>query len=577
MAKRHSSEFRLCRALLCNSFKRNKLNSLIKQTDQGYISYFNYQVGRSDFQKFRLGNRLVSTKRTLQRFRLEAVDQAVSFIYSPSNVSFLSWGSKLVIIDGVTKPFPLVNRKRSMIHIYEDYVKLKNDNNSVVNRELIKPLTKTSFLRVCRSITHQGTELRRAVDYVTGFLVNDNFDLIRRMIDDLIPSTEDRNKLHEEMEIARRYLKYGFDESLMKSTESTSCPIHNISFGLVVSLPSSGLQSNSPSCTGCKNLFSFFDKLAASFSELEISEQSAFSALENCLLKSRLFLGHRLRVTNQQIAMKQIIHEMKMNCKQLGFSETALIVVDFKMKLDPTYWREKTVDHYGKRGMSWHGALIQFYTMNPPDDDNNQSEEPVLSKFYLDQICGNDSKQDKFAVVSLLESILIAIKRQHPHIKKIILQSDNAGCYQNVSHFYMIPYLSYVHGIEIVRFIHSETQDGKSVLDAHFARSMQAIYAWCKEGNNCLTPTQAVEALKSYGGLFNSTVELINHDRTRLMELERHFNVLEKELRKRISRTNDVFFSYGKSVTSNPVYQLGGPDSYRVIPDFKITAFEYSG
>lgn len=37
----------------------------------------------------------------------------------------------------------------------------------------------------------------------------------------------------------------------------------------------------------------------------------------------------------------------------------------------------------------------------------------------------------------------------------------------------MLPLLSQAHGIEIVRFIHTETQDGKSVLDAHFARSMQ--------------------------------------------------------------------------------------------------------
>ena len=40
----------------------------------------------------------------------------------------------------------------------------------------------------------------------------------------------------------------------------------------------------------------------------------------------------------------------------------------------------------------------------------------------------------------------------------------------------MLPVLSMAYGIEITRFIHTETQDGKSVLDAHFARAMQVIY-----------------------------------------------------------------------------------------------------
>lgn len=210
------------------------------------------------------------------------------------------------------------------------------------------------------------------------------------------------------------------------------------------------------------NIFSFFffQNLSSIFSETA-ADRSVSIALQNCLLKAKLFMGHRVRVVNQQRAIKAL-YEMKIHCIEKGFSEIALIIIDFKMKLDPIYWREKTVDHYGKRGMSWHGALIQYYTM--------VEGVPTLSKFYLDQICENDNKQDKFAVISLVEAILLELKRHHPQIRKVIFQSDNAGCYQNSMHLYLFPYLSYIHGIQIDRFVHTETQDGKSLLDAHFAR-----------------------------------------------------------------------------------------------------------
>ncbi len=130
--------------------------------------------------------------------------------------------------------------------------------------------------------------------------------------------------------------------------------------------------------------------------------------------------------------------------------------------------------------MSWHGSMVQYYTM----ENFEETSAPFLNKLYLDHIVDNENKQDKLAVISILEAVILAIRKHLPNIDQIILQSDNAGCYQNTMLMLLIPYLSYAHGIEISRIIHTETQDGKSVLDAHFARSMQRIIiSWCKEGN----------------------------------------------------------------------------------------------
>jgi hypothetical protein len=129
--------------------------------------------------------------------------------------------------------------------------------------------------------------------------------------------------------------------------------------------------------------------------------------------------------------------------------------------------------------MRWHGSMVQYYTIENFED----TSAPFLNELYLDHIVDNENKQDKLAVISILEAVILAIRKHLPNIDQKILQSDNAGCYQNTMLMLLIPYLSYAHGIEISRIIHTETQDGKSVLDAHFARSMQRIISWCKEGN----------------------------------------------------------------------------------------------
>jgi hypothetical protein len=69
-----------------------------------------------------------------------------------------------------------------------------------------------------------------------------------------------------------------------------------------------------------------------------------------------------------------------------------------------------------------------------------------------------------------------------PNIEKVPFQTNNAGCYQNTMLILLLPCLSYAHGKEVSPPYPHKTQDGKSVLDAHLAPSMQLITSWCKEG-----------------------------------------------------------------------------------------------
>jgi hypothetical protein len=105
------------------------------------------------------------------------------------------------------------------------------------------------------------------------------------------------------------------------------------------------------------------------------------------------------------------------------------------------------------------------------------TSKPMLKKSAL---INYENKQKIFAVLSIVEAIILEIKKKMPSIEKISFQSDNAGCYQNTMLFIMcfLLFLSYAHGIEKSRLFHTENQEEKSSLNAHFARSMQLITSY---------------------------------------------------------------------------------------------------
>jgi hypothetical protein len=110
-------------------------------------------------------------------------------------------------------------------------------------------------------------------------------------------------------------------------------------------------------CHGCKLLHYFFHQLNNVILSSPQDHDSAITALRGAQEKDILFMGHRLRVVNQRVAIEKTLDSMRQNFLH-GITE-CVITSDYKMKLDSIYYREKTVDHYGKRGMSWHGAILQ--------------------------------------------------------------------------------------------------------------------------------------------------------------------------------------------------------------------------
>jgi hypothetical protein len=122
-------------------------------------------------------------------------------------------------------------------------------------------------------------------------------------------------------------------------------------------------------------------------------------------------------------------------------AKNLFVLVDFKMNWEAMYQREKTTDHFGKRGISWHGCRIEFYLWNK---DLRSAESHVIK---VDQIISGANKQDGPTVLGLLEALQAYCSVEFPEAEITYLQSDNASSYQSKTLVLGIPLLNDVSDV----------------------------------------------------------------------------------------------------------------------------------
>jgi hypothetical protein len=103
----------------------------------------------------------------------------------------------------------------------------------------------------------------------------------------------------------------------------------------------------------------------------------------------------------------------------------------------------------------------------------------VRCSAYVDQIMDGDNKQDAVATASMVEAVIELISKdsRFRDVSQAIIQSDNAKCYQSNEFRVLLMLInsSMNNCIKIRRHIFSETQDGKSLLDAHFGCCQKVV------------------------------------------------------------------------------------------------------
>ena len=554
-SRKRTIERRVIRAILYDSFMRHELKQM--KDDYGFkIGHGQPLVqARTDGQLLRTGQKLKLKKITRQYKSDYTIHKCVDFILCDSNVSSVSWGSKTVLSQSMGEvTLPKLTRKSDIMNMYLEYKQVIEDDNDC--------LRSTSFYSICNVLTSNDEAMLSSIDYVSGLLVNETCETLQDIVDKLIPN-EHQSKCTKYISAAKNFMKNQFKDQVMKQDD---CCFHGLDYALsrnmvlrentndnackfpffVCNYLQSLIKTSHTNCNENENDGGMNDTTSTnSQTSMRIIEEAedAMNVIDDISEKFRLFMAHQARCQCQSVAMSMIENGIKQACvESKGNVVKALIIMDFKMKYEMKSTRETTVEHFGKRGIGWHGFAIIFYLL---DTDGL----PYRNIVYIDQILNDDNKQDALTVVGLLEIAISTIILELPFIKEAILTSDNATCYQNHLVTLMIGVFNtkYHKQFFISSFHHSETQDGKSLLDAHFATSNRHLLTFMKTWrNNRVTRINTARGLShalSFNlGLKNSIIQLIEIDRNKLDKLKTLFSKLITQCGVYYSRVNSIEF-----------------------------------
>lgn len=178
-----------------------------------------------------------------------------------------------------------------------------------------------------------------------------------------------------------------------------------------------------------------------------------------------LYYGHQNRFHIQEKIIFQLFRVLRIDMITAG----AIALLEYKMKFEPIRYREKTTECFGKKVTSWHGAAIFYHgSLRSPGYDESVTDTFDIQKMFLDHVVRNNMKQDFSAVCCLLDVVLARLAVERLSVRHVYLLSDNATGYQNDMLPSMAPSIAKEHWLMLKAFVHSETQRGKSLLDAHF-------------------------------------------------------------------------------------------------------------
>ena len=158
--------------------------------------------------------------------------------------------------------------------------------------------------------------------------------------------------------------------------------------------------------------------------------------------------------------------------KNLGSNE-CVIVMDFKMKILSSLFREKQRDWFSKRGFSLLGALIIFGS--PDDKDHNE----VLYHFFI----SDDTTQDAEYVNTVKEVLYKHILPQYG-IDSVHYRCDGAGCFVSSEAKAAMAHWFRRCGVTEKTYKNNVPGKGKSPLDGQFGIQGQSLTRQIDEGGS---------------------------------------------------------------------------------------------
>ncbi|GBC53669.2 hypothetical protein GLOIN_2v1483553 [Rhizophagus irregularis DAOM 181602=DAOM 197198] len=234
-------------------------------------------------------------------------------------------------------------------------------------------------------------------------------------------------------------------------------------------------EIHSNTCINCKNLFIFFENLKK---HLPLDQHENLDGYQKQLIA---FMSHHARKIYLNAQLPAILSQLD--------DDEALMIVDYKMRINPKKARETKDEWFGKRGWTLHTVLL--YTKEQNTDNLNINAYDHWS---------GDTKQDAWFTASSLHGVLETLEKKPKYITII---SDNGGHYHNTELMIILSHWKEWYDVYINKWIFLEAGEAKSTIDSHHAQITHAIKRYVKLGYEIASGEDIEMAIK---GLFGTHV-----------------------------------------------------------------------
>jgi len=193
----------------------------------------------------------------------------------------------------------------------------------------------TSFTKIVKAITSFDQHARKAVDYATGILLYDNIDYIKRGLSICLFNDTTKETVKKMQLVLEAFMKYQFVDLHIGKGSMKS---HHYKYALEKTSHNMVTECFTD-CNQCQIPFKTIHYLK----QLAAGKPDVATMLDHSSAKFKIYMGHLVRVMNQREEIQRIYDNMDV--------DECFVVMDYKMKFEPQHFREKTTDHYGKKGL----------------------------------------------------------------------------------------------------------------------------------------------------------------------------------------------------------------------------------
>ena len=488
------------------------------------LTDYRYYTARLHVGGHGAGSRVETTTKIVTRFDDCQIAHFVDFIVSSHIYTDLPFGENVLkFSSGIELFVPNTIRNMGATRIVDQYLPYCEE----ICKDL-EPLSKNSLFTIldtCKASTRKSLQ---GVNYFAAE-AGEAFDGIIKMIEDRDAISSESKRLIDNLKRARFYLKSDYKVYVTRSSNiADHCCAYALNNPKGHNFAQHCDHKHDELCIECSNLTNTLnetERFIETKTDKELFDRAMkkFQLYHECI---EAWKAHLLRTVNQDLCRENLLDNLS--------NDEIYLNLDWAMKFLPVKSREPQSEFFGKRGISWHITVVMKNDATVENQNNISDEDSYVSddsqeiseqemadlsgensddniivdkqlkpsfKYKVFEHVFDQCTQDSETVVAILNDILCDIKVTDPHIKNVLIRSDNADCCHSANTLVSAKHVSVRTGISTRPIDFCDPQGGKGPYDRYAAVIKSNVHRYLNENHNVTTASEFVEACHSHKGV----------------------------------------------------------------------------